>query len=265
MKKILSCLCIAALLLTLLAGCGHEHEWQEATCTSPRTCTVCGRTEGEPLGHKMSKPNYQSPATCSVCGYTEGEPLTADFVTHGIIVNLKEGGTADYSTTCKNDPAKTTQGKVSVAAYETMEPDDDHPEKESYEWKTVSLAVAFSDENAREYGANVSTSSEDYYTIDMRDTSSLYDPDADFDSFSVNYNGISYTECLCRMSIDWSGWEDGKDGARENVCTVRWEYRLPKGYDGAVVCLHDSALVWNTDQRIYDVYDPARFILFRMA
>lgn len=69
-----------ALLLTLvlaliLAACGHTHEWQEATCTQPRTCTVGGETEGEPLGHDWLDATCTQPKTCARCGETEGEPL----------------------------------------------------------------------------------------------------------------------------------------------------------------------------------------------
>ena len=28
-----------------------EHTWGEATCTAPKTCSLCGETEGEALGH----------------------------------------------------------------------------------------------------------------------------------------------------------------------------------------------------------------------
>lgn len=31
--------------------CILGHEWQDATCTEPKTCSVCGSTEGEALGH----------------------------------------------------------------------------------------------------------------------------------------------------------------------------------------------------------------------
>ena len=31
---------------------GHEHQWQEASCVAPKTCSVCGETEGKALGHK---------------------------------------------------------------------------------------------------------------------------------------------------------------------------------------------------------------------
>lgn len=94
-----------------LAPIGHS--FQEATCTAPRTCTVCKATEGQPLGHSYTNgkcsrcgnkmPNYQDPTpgcshtfqlssqtaptctkkgsftyTCGNCGdsYTESVPST---------------------------------------------------------------------------------------------------------------------------------------------------------------------------------------------
>ena len=53
----------------------HEHVWEDATCTEPRICSVCGETEGEPLGHTWEDATCTEPRTCSVCGETEGEPL----------------------------------------------------------------------------------------------------------------------------------------------------------------------------------------------
>ena len=47
-----------------------EHEWRDATCTSPMTCTKCGRTEGEPIGHLEQTVEGMAP-TCSDPGYTE--------------------------------------------------------------------------------------------------------------------------------------------------------------------------------------------------
>ncbi len=59
----------------MLSGCHFKHEWQEATCTQPRTCTVGGETKGEPLGHTWEDATCAKPKTCSVCKETEGEAL----------------------------------------------------------------------------------------------------------------------------------------------------------------------------------------------
>lgn len=50
MKKVLAIL-IALIMVLSLTGCCLKHEWTEATCTTPRTCIKCGKTEGEPTGH----------------------------------------------------------------------------------------------------------------------------------------------------------------------------------------------------------------------
>lgn len=61
MKKIL-CIFMTAILLVSITACSHEHEYSEATCTEPKTCTICGETEGEALGHTVDI------GICSRCG-----------------------------------------------------------------------------------------------------------------------------------------------------------------------------------------------------
>ena len=65
-------LCVAAALF--LTGCGCNHEWQEASCETPRTCIKCGETEGEALGHDWIPADCEHPETCARCGTTIGEP-----------------------------------------------------------------------------------------------------------------------------------------------------------------------------------------------
>ena len=54
MKKITALFLALSLMLTL-ASCGCKHEWAEATCTAPKTCTLCGETEGD-LEHLYGEP-----------------------------------------------------------------------------------------------------------------------------------------------------------------------------------------------------------------
>ncbi len=78
------------------------HSWIDATCTAPKTCKLCGKTEGtvldhtagaaatcttaqvctecgevlvEALGHTWVDADCDTPKTCSVCYVTEGEKL----------------------------------------------------------------------------------------------------------------------------------------------------------------------------------------------
>lgn len=54
----------------------HEPVWEEATCNTPKHCTLCGNTQGVVLGHDLSKPTCSQPATCSRCDLVIGEVHT---------------------------------------------------------------------------------------------------------------------------------------------------------------------------------------------
>ena len=96
-------LCIT--LVISLCSCACRHEWQEATCTEPKTCIKCGETEGEPAGHKWEEATVDRPKNCSVCGLTEGEPkemsTTAKHTKKGydnaLSYATKNGYEADYA------------------------------------------------------------------------------------------------------------------------------------------------------------------------
>ena len=81
MKKMrmLSVLLAVVMLLTLLAGCTCKHEWKDADCGAPKTCTLCGETEGEKTAnHEWKDATTEAPKTCAVCGLTEGERIITD-------------------------------------------------------------------------------------------------------------------------------------------------------------------------------------------
>ena len=74
-----SCACGEKGTETFENGRLADHAWDDATCTAPQTCSVCGATEGEPNGHTMSQ--YYTGGEnghwleCDNCDYTtEVEP-----------------------------------------------------------------------------------------------------------------------------------------------------------------------------------------------
>ena len=76
MKRFIGFLFVLASLIAVLcfSSCGEcEHKWQAATCTKPKTCSLCGATEGNALGHKWQEATCTQPKTCSTCGETEGD------------------------------------------------------------------------------------------------------------------------------------------------------------------------------------------------
>ncbi|MBR2422192.1 MAG: discoidin domain-containing protein, partial [Oscillospiraceae bacterium] len=69
----------------------HQHDWTDATCTAPKTCSGCGATEGNALGHTAAAAVEENrvEATCTVAGSYDsvvycsacGEELSRDTVT----------------------------------------------------------------------------------------------------------------------------------------------------------------------------------------
>lgn len=82
-KILKSCVILQTLILIFsFTSCEHkkeyehqkecEHVWQEATCKSPKTCTVCGLEEGTVSEHIWEEATCVAPKTCTVCGETIG-------------------------------------------------------------------------------------------------------------------------------------------------------------------------------------------------
>ena len=72
LKKKLTLLALLLVCATLLTGCFCDHQWQDATCKAPSTCSECGKTQGEIGTHKFLEATCTSPRTCQYCGLTEG-------------------------------------------------------------------------------------------------------------------------------------------------------------------------------------------------
>lgn len=80
MKRALSLILTVMLCMSMLAGCCLSHEWVEADCIDPKTCSKCDKTEGEALGHDWEEADCVDPKTCSRCGETEGQALGHDWI-----------------------------------------------------------------------------------------------------------------------------------------------------------------------------------------
>lgn len=117
MKRVF-CICLALCLLLSLAACGEKHEhaytskvtppscteegyttytcecgdsyksdsvtalghsFADATCTTAKTCTTCGKTEGSVAGHNWVDATCMEPETCSECNKTQGSVVDHNY------------------------------------------------------------------------------------------------------------------------------------------------------------------------------------------
>lgn len=139
MKK--RCILLAVLLAGLLAGCSEtepaacQHQWTDANCIAPKTCTLCAATEGDALPHRydnwLKDPvEDQMIQYCLECGGENGpvrydrEQYLLDYAcgvwasadeAHMDILTLKRDMTFDL-----ND---NTQGTWSYRLVEEVTPD----------------------------------------------------------------------------------------------------------------------------------------------
>ena len=100
------------------------HTWAEATCTEPKTCTVCGLTEGEALGHSANEADCTEDSVCAVCGETVEKALghtwaeaTCTEPKTCTVCGLTEGKALGHSA----NEADCTEGSVCAVCGETVE------------------------------------------------------------------------------------------------------------------------------------------------
>lgn len=70
------------------------HTWVDATCTAPKTCSVCQATEGEPAAHTFVE------GICSGCGLAETHVCNFVATEKVVAPTCTEGGYTVYECTC---------------------------------------------------------------------------------------------------------------------------------------------------------------------
>lgn len=73
-------------------GSVKDHAWVDATCTEPKTCETCGKSTGSAAGHHWTDATCEEPMTCTICGETNGDSIG----------HWWESATFDAPKTCRN-------------------------------------------------------------------------------------------------------------------------------------------------------------------
>lgn len=287
MKKHIRLFLLLLAALAILSGCSCKHEWAEATCDAPKTCTRCGQTEGEPLSHQWAEAtcavpktctlcgktrgealphtwqetDYQNPQTCTVCGATEGKPLTAAFVEHGLVINTTvREEPYDYITGCYKNSSKQTVGKLYISNYRIFESDDTHAAIDAYEWRAFDVKIEFTDKNAYDYGYSCDKCRENYYDIESWDgyTTDVYGTlweylagiSDDCIISVVNYNGMDFPCAFSEENSVCSKWVITSQTDKDGNTTPVYSSTWSASYYACVPKGYDGVVVGFYDSRI---------------
>lgn len=245
------------------------HTWEEATCILSKTCSVCGETEGEALGHTADQmANYQDDSVCTVCGEVLEEAFTAVFAEAKIPVQTTMTDfEIPYNTLCYEDNTLTTTGKMYVSDFEVIDGSETLEALDGYKWIRYSINLKFGDDNAWEHGASWGFRVDDYYNptvvddsvIDCDEENELYKYQAYY--LTINWHGKDYDKCIHMDDPDAKkpytfAWNDKVLDVK--MCRVM---RVPEGYDGIVVSAinkkYESDIEYITDLNVEDKNDYA--------
>lgn len=80
------------------------HQWEEANCSTPQTCNVCGATKGD-IAHTWDTADCTKPSICKICGRESSKAMGHDFT----------NATCLTPKTCKN--CGLTEGERSKHKY----------------------------------------------------------------------------------------------------------------------------------------------------
>ncbi len=176
-----------------ISGTALGHTYSNATCTTPQTCKICGATAGSAAGHKWKSATCTHPETCSVCNLTQGDAL-------GHNMGLTKCSRCDYT-----DYSAIAKSYSKVTAYDSKTGED-------LEVTNVSVSNA---------GILSFTFNGNTYSITIKER--VYDSMTYFDCYQ---SGSKLPDAECRIGdssyynmlhFEW----DGIDGHRLYFCTEK--------------------------------------------
>lgn len=277
MKKKILTLVLAVTTVTMLAGCGKAQETaggnaEETVQTQETVGDSAVETEPECV-HEWVEATYAAPKTCKLCGETEGEPKQSYFDEHG--VNVPDGPvdcTVDYIYYNEEDPE--TYCRVGDAVFTQTDCYAEPADEEGYQNVHLTLTVtlqpgAYGDaaEGVKYSRVTYGNGIYDWYTgreLPIRDMSG---DDAQEYAVTLDIDGVSY-EVSYSAEVSWEQGEAVYDDAGNvtvsMTATKEYVFQIPEGYDGLVYAAlprreyteRDAETVHGLDEAEYVDLDP---------
>ena len=209
-----------------------EADEETAEETSEETEAVCE--------HEWKEATYSEPKTCAMCGETEGEPKQTYFEEHGIQVK-------DAPVDCTVDAVlyESSNNELQMITDVTWQQLDCYSElaqEDGYQLVHVELSASLQlyyngAMNHNYIGSWISRGWYDWYTGRHFPSRSMFGDDAAEYIVTVDVDGVSY-DVSYTNDVEWEQdeWIYNADGNAfsEMKAHSTYIFRIPEGYDGLV-------------------------------
>lgn len=213
------------------------HTWVEAACTEPKTCSVCGETEGEALGHEWQEATYESPKTCSVCSLTEGEPLPQPYAEANGLELFKDISFITKGVRYNRDMPE----EYEIIDAEVEITDITVEDAEGGEEQIITITYTVKGRVSRDQLGITLPHFRlwDIYTGQMVPTASIRDDGQISGDITLEWDGVAYSIEHEKYSqweqYDWEGNIDDRTCIMENALVEI--VTVPKNYDGLALSM----------------------------
>ena len=210
-------LLLSLLILFLIPSC-CIHKWVDADCTHPRTCSKCGETEGEALGHMWDDGTRKEPGctedgsltyTCLRCGEKRIENIAA--------TGHDWTGSVEKDATCTEDGVEKYTCSRCAESYETVIPARGHERMLTVKRKSTCTLEGIERISCAVCGAYLGEEPMPLAEHDLSDIEVLRES-------TCSETGLGYYRCLnCRFSkyvtLALKAHSEEKTVIREATCS----------------------------------------------
>lgn len=246
-KKFLTLILMASVSASVLAGCGNTAEPANSSnvaTNDAETAEVADKTEEEPepeCVHEWVDATFARPKTCTLCGETEGEPKKSYFEEHGENVpDAPVACTVNVVNKVSENPEEYQM--VTDGVWEQIDCYSEPAEEEGYQ--LIYLVLSETSQNhyyaAQDIYYNSTFNRErvfDWYTGRMFPVRGMENNDAFDFSTTLDIDGISYNVSYTKdVQWEWGDavFDDNGDATESAKCYIAYTFKVPEDYDGLV-------------------------------
>lgn len=241
----------AAVSAMLLMGCSNTAEPSDGNTVADTAVEENVSTEAEPVEsesvetepvcvHEWKEATYAEPKTCTVCGETEGEKKQTYFEEHG--AQVKDAPVDCTVDGIIYDGDFPEQQKVTDVKWQQLDCYSEPAEEDGYLLVHLELHASLqlyhdSDKNIDYNRCQLMDGCFDWYTGRFFPTRGTIDDDTVEYTVMINVDGVSYDVSYTKeVKGEFGGWIADASGDCYNDVSayVTYIFKIPEGYDGIV-------------------------------